>query len=380
MSKRVLAFALACAVCLVASPRADALSLSARRAALLDGLTGELLYGINENDRALIASTTKIMTGLLAAERMDLDKQVRIPASCVGIEGSSLYLREGETMTARDLLYGVLLQSGNDAAAALAYFVSRETGRDFVELMNQRAAQMGLCNTRFTNPHGLNADDVDSQYASAHDLAVITWHAMQNETFAAVVSTKTKTVAGRALANHNKMLWNYEDTCGVKTGYTKKAGRCLVSAARRNGRLLIAVTLDAPSDWSDHRQLLDWGFARYEEKTLCMARDVVTELPVLGGLQARVRLCVQDTLTAHLTQEEEKQMQVRLTAPRFVWARVTRGQQAGIAAYYLGDTLLGSTPVYYVSNVEPVAPIPTIWDKVSGSILSLLGRKEWAVS
>ena len=231
--------------------------VSAKSAALLDGTTGECLYEKNGDQRALIASTTKIMTGLLVCEAGDLDRTVTVPDTAAGIEGSSMYLKSGETLTRRELLYGMMLHSGNDAALTLAISVSGSEAA-FVRQMNRRARALGLMQTHFANPHGLDSGE---NYSTALDLARLAQAALQNEQFRAVVSTKTITCAGRTLTNHNKLLWRYDGCIGVKTGYTRHAGRILVSAAERGGRMLIAVTISDPDDWRDHVSLLDYGFA-----------------------------------------------------------------------------------------------------------------------
>ena len=231
--------------------------VSAKSAALLDGTTGECLYEKNGDQRALIASTTKIMTGLLVCEVGDLDRTVTVPETAAGTEGSSMYLKSGETLTRCELLYGMMLHSGNDAALTLAISISGSEAA-FVRQMNRRACALNLTQTHFANPHGLDSGE---NYSTALDLARLAQAALQNEQFRAVVSTKTITCAGRTLTNHNKLLWRYDGCIGVKTGYTRHAGRILVSAAERGGRMLIAVTISDPDDWRDHTALLDYGFA-----------------------------------------------------------------------------------------------------------------------
>ena len=231
--------------------------VSAKSAALLDGTTGECLCAKNGDQRALIASTTKIMTGLLVCEAGEPERSVTVPDAAVWVEGSSMYLKRGETLTRRELLYGMMLHSGNDAALTLAISVSGSEAA-FVRQMNLRARALGLTQTHFANPHGLDSGE---NYSTALDLAQLARAALQNEAFRTVVSTKTVSCAGRTLTNHNKLLWRYDGCIGVKTGYTRHAGRILVSAAERDGRQLIAVTISDPDDWRDHAALLDYGFA-----------------------------------------------------------------------------------------------------------------------
>ena len=240
-----------------AGEKENELQLAAQSAVLLDGVSGRILYEKNGDEVRPMASTTKIMTGLLVCEAGELDRTVTVPDAAVGLEGSSMYLKKDETLTRRDLLYGMMLHSGNDAALTLAISVSGSEAA-FVRQMNLRARALGLTQTHFANPHGLDSGE---NYSTALDLAHLAQAALQNAQLRAVVSTKTAVCAGRTLTNHNKLLWRYDGCIGVKTGYTRHAGRILVSAAERDGRMLIAVTISDPDDWRDHTALLDYGFA-----------------------------------------------------------------------------------------------------------------------
>ena len=243
MKKRLLrAVAVAAALVLFSSfSPARALGLSAEHAILMDAGSGRVLYEKNADSRSLIASTTKIMTALVICEQCNVLDRVQIMPEAVGIEGSSMYLQAGEVLTVQELLYGLMLQSGNDAAVALAIYCGG-TVEGFAQLMNDEARRIGLTGTHFENPNGL---DHENHYSTARDLAKLTAYAMENEIFAKTVSTKSIQVGGRSLTNHNKLLWRYEGADGVKTGYTKAAGRILVSSATRDGRQLIAVTINA---------------------------------------------------------------------------------------------------------------------------------------
>lgn len=236
-------------------------SVSAKSAALYEPSTKSFLYTKNENQRLPMASTTKIMTALLAIENLDPEEIIEIDERAVGIEGSSVYLKSGEAMRAIDLVYSLLLQSANDAAAALALRISGSI-EDFAILMNEKAESLGLFDTSFKNPHGL---DEDGHYTTAHDLAILTAAALENETFKTITSTYKKTLVSsdmqRLVVNHNKLLKSYDGCIGVKTGYTKKSGRCLSSAAERGGEVLVAITINAPDDWRDHKVMLDYGWS-----------------------------------------------------------------------------------------------------------------------
>ena len=256
---------------------------SAKAAFLYEPEYGTVLYSKNEELPLPMASTTKIMTALISIERLDLDRVIDIPKEAVGIEGSSVYLSANDKVRAIDLVYSVLLQSANDAAAALAIEVAGSID-GFADLMNKRAVEIGALNTSFKNPHGL---DDSEHYTTAKDLALITGTALKNSTFKKICGTYKYSFpisdCTRTVVNHNKLLRSYDGAIGVKTGYTTKSGRCLVSAAERNGITLIAVTLHAPDDWRDHKNMLDYGFNRLsiiEPDKLSKTRF---EVPVIGG-------------------------------------------------------------------------------------------------
>ncbi len=247
--------------------------LSARSAVLMDAASGRLLYEKNGFERLPMASTTKIMTAVLAIENCSMADVVTVSPVASGVEGSSIWLAAGEQLTVEQLLYGLMLNSGNDAAVALAEHTAGSVDA-FVALMNAQAKELGMYNTGFETPNGL---DGDGHYTTAYDMAVLARHAMTLPKFREIAGTKQKNIPwsghewDRSLKNHNKLLWQYEGCTGVKTGFTKKAGRCLVSSALRDGRELVAVTLNAPDDWQDHARLLDYGFGDYETAALTKA-------------------------------------------------------------------------------------------------------------
>ena len=248
----------------------SASAISAKSAILIDSGSGRVLYEHNSYEKLPMASTTKIMTGLLACESGKLSKNVKVSAFASVTEGSSLWLKIGEKQTLENLTYGLMLKSGNDAAVAIAEYLGGSIDA-FALLMNKRAREIGAVNTDFKNPHGL---DSDGHYTTAYDLALIAREAMKNEKFSEIVSTKTYSIPmqgekwDRALKNHNRLLWNYDGCNGIKTGFTKKCGRCLVSSAERNGRELICVTLNAPDDWKDHTYLLNYGFENFDTEVV----------------------------------------------------------------------------------------------------------------
>ncbi|THF78474.1 D-alanyl-D-alanine carboxypeptidase [Cohnella fermenti] len=260
------------------------LHTSAAASALMDVTSGRLLSQENGDRELRIASLTKIMTAIVAIENDRLDDVVTVSVRAAGKEGSSLYLKAGEKIKLEDLLYGLMLRSGNDAATAIAEHVGGSL-EGFVYLMNRKADELGMKHSRFGNPSGL---DQDGHYSSANDLARLTSYALRNETFRTIVGTKVKTAPNPnenwdyKWANKNKMLFQYDGADGVKTGYTKKALRCLVSSATRNGQQLVAVTLNDRDDWLDHRRLLDHGFAKYPLQTIVRKGEAVAGYPYVA--------------------------------------------------------------------------------------------------
>lgn len=321
-------------------------AVSARRAYVLDAVSGRELFARNEDQRSLIASTTKIMTALIICEQCNVLDRMRIPKEAVGIEGSSMYLKEGEVLTLQELLYGLMLSSGNDAAVALAIYCGG-TVEGFAELMNDKARILGLTGTHFENPNGL---DSPGHYSTARDLAVLAAYAMKNPIFYKTVSAKSVKVGERCLTNHNKLLWKLEGADGVKTGFTKAAGRILVSSATRQGRRIIGVTIDAPDDWNDHCQLLNEGFTRYQNRQIVQAGQCVGTLTVLGGESGCVQVLAAENFSYALAQEESPVLV--LPGPGFVYAPAVAGADAGFVYVLINGNAIGKVPVVYGSTVE----------------------------
>ena len=324
-------------------------AVSARQAVTLEPVTGRHLFEREPASRARMASTTKIMTALLICEQCNVLDRMRIPKEAVGIEGSSMYLREGEVLTLQELLYGLMLSSGNDAAVALAIYCGG-TVEGFVALMNDKARVLGLKDTHFANPNGLDAPD---HYSSAADLAALGAYAMENPIFAKTVSTKTVQAGGRTLRNHNKLLWLLPGAEGIKTGYTKAAGRILVSSAQRQGRRLVAATMDAPDDWRDHQALLEAGFADFRIVPIISAGEQLGLRTVLGGA-GKVRLMAGEDFSFALAEGE--QPQIVLGGQNFAYAPVTQGADAGKAYVLLSGKIVGSVPLVYGETVEQLPP------------------------
>ena len=334
-------------------------AISAQSAIVMDAQTGRILYERNANKQSLIASTTKIMTALVICEQTNVLDRVRIPREAVGIEGSSMYLKAGEILTVQDLLYGLMLHSGNDAAVALAIYCGG-TVEGFAELMNDKAHRLGMRDTHFVNPNGL---DSPGHYSTARDMAILAAYAMENPIFAKTVSTKTVTVGDRVLRNHNKLLWQLEGADGVKTGYTKAAGRILVSSCTRQGRRLIAVTMNDRDDWADHQRLMETGFADYTVRQIVRSGDCLGTIPVISGNQANVELIATTDFSYALADAEKPE--ILLSQPEFVYAPVVYGQAAGFAYVCLDGKPVGKIPLAYGHTVETeeIAE-PSLWEKL----------------
>lgn len=329
--------------------------ISAKSAILMDPLTGQVLYEKNCSERSLIASTTKIMTALIVCERCNVLESMRIPREAVGIEGSSMYLRENELLTLQELLYGLMLASGNDAAAALAIYCGG-TIQDFADLMNEKARQLGMTGTHFVNPHGLDAPD---HYSTAKDLAILAGYAMNHPVFARTVSAKTAVIGERYLRNHNKLLWLVEGAEGVKTGFTRAAGRILVSSARRNSRRLIAVTINDPDDWSDHAALYRIGFEYYSQQRIVTAGDYIGQMEVIGGTSDTVPVYAGENFVFSAAAAER--ISVQLDHRLFVYAPVTSGAAAGRAYVLVNGKPVGTVSAVYGQTVEQYQKEKSIW-------------------
>ena len=374
MKQKWLAFLLALALLLPGIPAcAEEPSVSAEAAVVLNGATGGVIYAKNADARLPMSSTTKIMTALLLAEQPDLQKAIVTTAEMVTVEGTSMGLKAGDTVSYHDLLYGMLLTSGNDAANTVAYALAGSI-EAFAEMMNQKAAELGLQNTHFVTPSGL---DADGHYTSARDLAVLAAEALRNPEFAKAAASKTAKLHygnppyDRVLTNHNRLLSSYEGAIGVKTGFTKKAGRCLVSAAERDGALVVAVTLHDPNDWEDHRNLLDYGFSKL--KTNEISTDLAARrLPVVGGTMEEVAIEAEPAELS-LTDEEWKRLESRTELPPFLYAPVTAGEKVGCIRYLLDGRELAVREIVTSEDVGAfVYQRPPFWERLRQAIFWLL--------
>ncbi len=325
-------------------------ALSSQSAALMDCISGRLLLDQNSSQQSLIASTTKIMTALLICENCNVLDQMCVPKQAVGIEGSSMYLKEGEKLSLQELLYGLMLSSGNDAAVALALYCCGSI-EEFANLMNDKAQSLGMTQSHFENPNGLDAKNHKS---TARDLAVLASYAMENPVFRQTVSTKTITIGNRALRNHNKLLWLYPGADGVKTGFTKKAGRILVSSATKNHRRLVAVTIDDPNDWKDHAAMLDQGFSKFNLQRIVTVGDCIGYREIAGGDPAKVAVLAAENFVYSVSKEERPQL--LLPGSGFIYAPVAEGAEAGVAYVLLSGKAVGKIPVVYGETSEVILP------------------------
>ncbi len=314
-------------------------------AVLMDAESGRVLYGHDAHKPRLIASTTKLMTALVAVERAgDLDETVTVKGEWLGSEGSSIYLRAGEEITLRGLLYGLLLQSGNDAAMVIACHTAGSM-EEFVELMNRRAAELGMKDSSFANPSGL---DHENHYSTPYDMALLARACLDNSTVAELCATKSITVGTRTFVNHNKLLWRCEGCVGMKTGFTEKAGRTLVSAAVRDGQTLICVTLNDGDDWNDHRKLLDYGFRTYPRQVLCRAGEVLGAVAVEGSLIPTMPVAAKGELGYPLKAGERLVPEVELL--RSATAPLPPGVQLGELRWRLDGEVVAQMPLVSQGN------------------------------
>ena len=340
----------------------DGFGVNAECAFLTETDSGAVLLAQNADSRHGMASTTKIMTAILAIELLPPEQTVGITRDMVGVEGSSIYLTEGESLTVRQLLYGLMLESGNDAAVALAIAAAGSVER-FVRLMNVKAALLGCANTSFANPHGLSAK---GHYTTARELGEITAYALRNGLFREIVSTYSARIPyrgienGRALVNHNPILRSYDGMFGVKTGWTTADGKCFVTAAERNGMTLVAVTLGDTNLSVTHRAMLDHGFSAYE---MVSPEECALSLPQVGGEKPFVGV-VPGKLPAFCLPKGGR-VETQVEAAPFVYAGTPRGEAVGRIVFLWNGKQIGQTALYCAEDTR-VKRI-SFWKKVFGS-------------
>lgn len=357
----ILAFILSLAFYLPINAKIDT---SAKSAVLMCLENGEILYSKNSDTRMSMASTTKIMTSLIALEQGIPNKEIVVTKDMVSVEGTSMGLLVGDSVSFKELIYGMLLQSGNDAAHSVACIISGNESK-FSKQMNKRAAEIGMKNTNFVTASGL---DSENHFSTAYDMALLACECLKNPEFLSICSKKTaKLTYGnppypRTLTNHNKLLWSYEGCIGVKTGFTKKSGRCLVSAARRNGITLVAVTLNAPNDWSDHISMFDYGFSKMSSFEL--NNDLSgTVLRICGGNQKYVSV-----RQAHSVKypADGKGYTCKIFMRKFEYAPISKDETVGRIVYYSNGKEIATVPLLAESSVEYKEVVKTPEEKNEG--------------
>ena len=372
------AAALGLSLCLVGAlcpvARAAGPEVSAQSAVVLTADTGTVLFEKDGHTPRPVASTTKIMTALLALEAAQEqgDPLVDITQEMVAVEGSSMGLQAGDSISLTGLAAGMLLASGNDAANAAALYLDGSL-ESFAARMNQRAAALGMEDTHFVTPSGLDGEDAQGlgHLSTAYDMALLARAALEDQAFRQLCSSPSlavefaEPVKRVTYTNHNKLLTQYQGCVGVKTGFTKEAGRCLVSAAERDGALLIAVTLNAPNDWQDHTALLDYGFSQVEPYQLA-GGDVRLTVPVVGSPVEVVSLRGSNGGEVTLPLGQGAQVERVVHAPKFLYAPVEAGEQVGEICWYLEGQLLGSAPLIAAGAAPLQEKAPNLWERLFG--------------
>lgn len=372
------AAALGLSLCLVGAlcpvARAAGPEVSAQSAVVLTADTGAVLFEKDGHTPRPVASTTKIMTALLALEAAQErgDPLVDITQEMVAVEGSSMGLQAGDSISLTGLAAGMLLASGNDAANAAALYLDGSL-ESFAARMNQRAAALGMEDTHFVTPSGLDGEDAQGlgHLSTTYDMALLARAALEDQAFRQLCSSPSlavefaEPVKRVTYTNHNKLLTQYPGCVGVKTGFTKEAGRCLVSAAERDGVLLIAVTLNAPNDWQDHTALLDYGFSQVEPYQLA-GGDVRLTVPVVGSPVEVMSLRGSNGGEVTLPLGQGAQVERVVHAPKFLYAPVEAGEQVGEICWYLEGQLLGSAPLTAAGAAPLQEKAPSLWERLFG--------------
>ena len=355
--------------------------LSAASAVLYCPGTGDVLFQKDAYQLRSMASTTKIMTALLALEQNTPDRIIEITDEMVNVEGTSAGLRAGDKITLEDIVYSMMLESGNDAANAAAIAISGSFS-GFAALMNQRAKEIGMKNTSFVTPSGL---DDTNHYTTCYDMALLAAEAMENKDFRRICSTSSykveyvdsdKTVT---LYNHHKMLSSFEGCLGIKTGFTKKSGRCLVTAAERNGVMLIAVTLKAPDDWNDHAKMLEYGFTQVESVALDTDFSVFS-VNVAGSDIKSLKVEGENASVPVFVSDSGKEISRKIYLEKFLYAPVEEGAAAGFAEYYIGDKMIKKVPLTVVGSAPVKEREKSFFEQLKDKITGLLFHRKLLVS
>lgn len=338
-------------------------ALTAKSAIVMDATTGKVLYAKDAESRRYPASTTKMMTLIVALENGNLNDVIEASENASKTEGSSLWLEHGEKLTLRDLLYGVMLVSGNDATVAVAEHIAGSVDA-YAKMMTQKAHEIGAVHTAFTNSSGLPDTN---HYSTAHDLALIAAYGYRNPLFEEIVSTKTKIIPwatndyGRELFNENRMLWLYEGGNGVKTGYTNAAGRCLVSAAKRDGIQLVAVVLDSEFMWNDSIALLDYGFQKIKAVKLYNANTVIKNVSVNYGVKSDVDVVAKNDIVVPMVDEDKKNFVTVIDLPEKIEAGFHEGTKLGTLKIMYNNKEVATTDLIAANGVDKKSFFQTVY-------------------
>lgn len=358
---------------------ADQIDVSADAAILMDAKTGQVLFSKNPFKKRPPASTTKVITALLAIETGRLTDKVTISRTAARTEGSSMYLREGEVFTLSDLLYGALLNSGNDACVAIAEHVAGSV-ENFAVLMNMKALALGALNTHFVNPNGLPNQD---HYTCAYDLALFARRALGNSTFSNIVSTKDKVIDlpapnwDRRLQNTNQLLWRYLWADGIKTGTTSAAGQCLISSASKGSRQLLAVVLRSGDRWNDSIRMFEYGFNNFEYKQVSVTGAKFGFCAVTDGKEKEVPAVYSGDLGVLVPAGGEVEVEQRVSLPPSVSAPVTKGQVLGSVSYYANDRFAGRVNLLAGQNVNKQGFFDRFYDWWEAKINKIFGLRSF---
>jgi len=327
-------------------------TISAASYVLMEAGSRKILYGKNAHERRPMASTTKIMTALLALETGELSELVEVSKEAYGVEGSSIYLKLGEKISLKDLLYGLMLSSGNDAAVAIAIHIGKSV-EGFAAMMNEKAQSLGMNNSHFVTPNGLHHEE---HYTSAYDLALLCAAAMENASFRQIVSTRYyKTETGdtsRTFRNKNRILTEYAGGNGIKTGYTKKAGRCLAFSAEREGMLLIGTVLNAPDMFEDAKKLLDQGFANFEMQKVVGRLAPIAHIPLQKSKKNVLDLLAKEAIIIPIETGVQTELSTRVEIVPSLSAPLTEGEVCGRLLILEGDRILAQTELIAAESAK----------------------------
>lgn len=341
MSKRLIAFI----ICIFLFPTpAKALSTGAEASIVLCADTNQILYAQNHHKKLGMASTTKIMTAIIALEHGNTTDIVTVSQNAARQEGSSVYLKPGDEVTLESLLYGLMLNSGNDAAMAIAEHISK-TPDAFVDLMNEKAKELGCKSTQFKNPSGLPDTE---HYSTAYDMAIIMSYAMKNDEFAKIAGTREHSIQTEDsvtyLRNHNKLLWQYPYAIGGKTGYTKASGRCFVSCSQKDGVTLVAVTLNDPDDWHDHQVLSDFGFEKVKMTDIISKNEILCTKRIRG---TRLNILSATDLSLPLKNGRKHRLVCKVRLDETINKKINFGTRLGTGDIYVGD--------FYITSIDLIS-------------------------